>query len=78
VISLAVALGGMTPAEAVVAATAGGAAALHLPDRGVLRVGARCDVAILESRRWLDIAYHPGTPGVAMTIGGGEVIQVAA
>jgi imidazolonepropionase len=76
-ISLAVALGGMTPAEAVVAATAGGAAALRLSDRGILRVGARCDLAILESSRWLDIAYHPGSPGVAMTIRGGEVIQGA-
>jgi imidazolonepropionase len=76
-ISLAVALAGMTPAEAVVAATAGGAAALRLSDRGVLRVGARCDLAILESPSWLDVAYHPGSPGVAMTIRGGEVISGA-
>lgn len=73
-ISLAVALGGITPAEAVVAATAGGAAALRLSDRGVLRVGARCDLAILESPRWLDVAYHPGWSGVAITISAGEVI----
>lgn len=76
-ISLAVALSGLTPAEAVVSATAGGAAALRLSDRGVLRVGARCDLAILESSRWLDIAYHPGSPGVAMTIRDGEVVQGA-
>jgi len=75
VVSLAVALSGLTPAEAVMAATAGGAAALRLTDRGVLRVGARCDLAILESRHWLDIAYHLGSGGVATTVRRGQVIS---
>jgi imidazolonepropionase len=74
IVSLAVALGGLTPAEAVIAATAGGAAALRLGDRGVLQVGARCDLAILDSRHWLDIAYHLGSGGVATTVRLGEVI----
>jgi imidazolonepropionase len=74
IVSLAVALGGLTPAEAVIAATAGGAAALRLTDRGMLRVGARCDLAILDSRHWLDVAYHLGSGGVATTVRGGEVI----
>ena len=59
-ISLAVAQGGLTPAEALVAATTGGAAALGLEDRGMLRRGMRCDAVILNSQNWIDIAYHLG------------------
>ena len=59
-ISLAVALGGLTPAEALVAATFGGAAALGLKDRGILRPGMRCDAVILNSEHWVDTAYHLG------------------
>jgi imidazolonepropionase len=74
-VSLAVALSGLTPAEALTAATTGGAAALRLTDRGLLRVGARCDLAILESHRWLDVAYHLGSGGVATTVRLGQVIS---
>jgi imidazolonepropionase len=73
-ISLGVALAGLTPAEAVAAATSSGAAALQLDNVGVLRVGAHCDLAILESDRWLDIAYHLGAGGVRTTVRRGEVI----
>ncbi len=59
-ISLAVALGGLTPAQALVAATSGGAAALGLADRGILRAGLRCDAVILETPNWVDVAYHLG------------------
>jgi imidazolonepropionase len=59
-ISLAVALGGLTPAQALVAATVGGASALGLGDRGMLRVGMRCDAVILAGPNWIDIAYHLG------------------
>jgi imidazolonepropionase len=59
-ISLAVANGGLTPVEALVAATTGGAAALGLNDRGMLRRGMRCDAVILNSSNWIDIAYHLG------------------
>ncbi len=59
-ISLAVAMGGLTPAEALVAATGGGAAALGLADRGVLRAGLRCDAVILKTSNWVEIAYHLG------------------
>lgn len=67
-ISLAVALAGLTPAQAVVAATAGGAAALGLDDRGILRAGMRCDAVILASPHWVDIAYHLGGDVVANVI----------
>jgi imidazolonepropionase len=59
-ISLAVALGGLSPAQALVAATAGGAAALGLTDRGILRAGLRCDAVILETTNWVDVGYHLG------------------
>lgn len=74
-ISLAVALAGLTPAEAVVAATSGGAAALGLGDRGILRAGARCDFAVLDSRRWLDVAYHLGGRVVTLAVQGGGVVS---
>ena len=64
-ISLAVALGGLTPAQALVAATAGGAAALGLADRGMLRPGLRCDAVILDTANWIDVAYHLGGDIVA-------------
>lgn len=73
-VSLAVALGGLTPAEALVAATAGGAAALALTDRGILREGLRCDLCILDSPHWLDVAYHLGANPVATVIRGGRVV----
>lgn len=73
-ISLAVALAGLTPAEAIVAATSGGARAMMLADRGVVRVGARCDLAVLASPQWLDVAYHLGGDVVGMTIVRGEVV----
>jgi imidazolonepropionase len=67
-ISLAVALGGLTPAEALVSATAGGAAALGLADRGSLRAGLRCDAVLLDTANWIDVAYHLGGDIVANVI----------
>ena len=72
-VSLAVALAGLTPAEALAAATIGGAAALGLSDRGSLRPGLRCDAVILDSPRWLDLAYHLGGEVVRTVIRDGRV-----
>ena len=58
--SLAVANAGLTPAEALAAATVGAAQALRLQDRGRLVAGMRCDAVILDSPHWLDVAYHLG------------------
>ena len=52
----------MTPAEAVHAATAGGAAALRRDDVGVLRPGTRADLAVLDAPSYLHLAYRPGVP----------------
>jgi imidazolonepropionase len=70
-VSLAVAVGGLTPQQALTAATHGGAAALALSDRGVIREGMRCDLCILESPHWIDVAYHLGANPVATVIRGG-------
>jgi imidazolonepropionase len=52
----------MTPAEALWAATAGGAAALRRPDIGSLAVGARADLAVLDAPSYRHLAYRPGVP----------------
>jgi imidazolonepropionase len=62
VIALAVREMGMTPAQAVFAATAGGATALRRDDIGVLRIGARADLAVLDAPSYVHLAYRPGVP----------------
>ena len=62
VIALAVREMGMTPDEAVHAATAGSAAALRRTDIGVVRVGARADLTVLEAPSHLHLPYRPGVP----------------
>jgi imidazolonepropionase len=61
-VALAVRELGMTPAEALWAATAGGAAALHRTDVGHLRPGARADLAVLDAPSYRHLAYRPGVP----------------
>jgi imidazolonepropionase len=55
----------MTPAEAVHAATAGGAKALRRTDIGHLDVGARADVHVLNAPSHIHLAYRPGVPQTA-------------
>nr|WP_218861042.1 imidazolonepropionase [Petropleomorpha daqingensis] len=61
-IALAVREMGMTPAEAVWAATAGGAAALRRTDVGRLALGSRADLAVLDAPSYRHLAYRPGVP----------------
>ncbi|WP_329519811.1 imidazolonepropionase [Spirillospora sp. NBC_01491] len=56
---------GMTPAEAVWGATAGGARALRRGDVGRLGPGARADVLVLDAPSHIHLAYRPGVPQVA-------------
>ena len=63
---------GMTPAEALWSATAGGARALLRDDVGVLRVGARADLAVLEAPSFVHLAYRPGVPLVTAVWRGGH------
>lgn len=51
-----------TPAEALWAATAGGAAALRRTDVGGLAVGQRGDAVILDAPSYVHLAYRPGVP----------------
>jgi imidazolonepropionase len=66
-VALAVREMGMTPAEAVYAATAGGAAALGRSDVGVLTPGKRADLAVLDAPTHVHLAYRPGVPLVSAT-----------
>jgi len=52
----------MTPAEALWAATAGGAAALRRSDVGRLAPGARADLAVVDAPSYRHLAYRPGVP----------------
>jgi imidazolonepropionase len=52
----------MTPAEALWAATAGGAAALRRSDVGHLAPGARADLAVVDAPSHRHLAYRPGVP----------------
>lgn len=61
-VALAVREMGMTPAEAVWAATAGGARALRRGDVGHLGVGARADLVVLDAPTRVHLAYRPGVP----------------
>ena len=70
-IALAVREMRMTPAEALWAATAGGAASLRRDDVGVLRVGALADLAALDAPSYLHLAYRPGVPLVSQVFAGG-------
>ena len=62
---------GMTPDEAVWAATLGGARALRRPDVGHLGVGARADVLLLDAPSHVHLSYRPGVPLVARVWRGG-------
>jgi imidazolonepropionase len=61
-IALAVREMRMTPAEAVRAATAGGAAALRRTDVGHLGIGARAHLTVLDAPSYRHLAYRPGVP----------------
>ncbi|MEU6843741.1 imidazolonepropionase [Streptomyces sp. NPDC046716] len=64
-IALAVRDMGMTPDEALWAATAGGAKALRRTDVGHLAPGARADLAFLDAPSHVHLAYRPGVPLVS-------------
>ncbi|GAA0729359.1 imidazolonepropionase [Dactylosporangium roseum] len=73
-IALAVREMAMTPAEAVLAATRGGAAALRRGDIGRLTVGARGDLLMLDAPSHLHLAYRPGVPLTTTVVLNGELV----
>jgi imidazolonepropionase len=68
---------GMTPAEALWASTAGGAAALRRTDVGAIRPGGPADLVLLDAPSHVHLAYRPGVPLVARAWKDGEVVAGA-
>ncbi|WP_395690521.1 imidazolonepropionase [Nocardioides sp.] len=66
-VALAVREMGMTPAEAVHAATYRGAEALDRDDVGALVPGRRADLVVLDAPSHVHLAYRPGVPLVRQT-----------
>ena len=71
-LALSVRLNGLTPAEALTAATVNAATALDLEDRGAIVVGARADLLMLEDPDWRCVAYGIGASPVARVFIAGE------
>ena len=64
-VALAVREMGLSPAQAVWAATAGGAASLRRDDIGVIAPGRRADLIALDAPSHVHLAYRPGVPLVS-------------
>jgi imidazolonepropionase len=56
-----------TPSQALVAATAGGAAALRRTDVGGLRIGQRANLVVLNAPSFVHLMYRPGVDLVHST-----------
>lgn len=65
---------GLSPEQAVWAATRGGAAALELTDRGRLVPGAVADLVVLDAPDYLHLAYRPASDLVAVVVKRGEMV----
>jgi imidazolonepropionase len=66
---------GLTPAEALWAATAGGAKALRREDVGRLAVGKKADFAVVGAPSYIHLAYRPGVPLVTAAWRSGELLS---
>jgi imidazolonepropionase len=74
VLALAVREMDLTPAEALLAATLGSARSLRRNDIGVIRVGNRADLTVLDAPSYLHLFYRPGVPiARALNTAGGQV-----
>jgi imidazolonepropionase len=74
-IAMACSLYGMTPLEALTAATANPAWVLGLDDRvGTLEPGKRADLLLLDGPSFAHVPYRPGHNPVVTTVIGGEPI----
>jgi imidazolonepropionase len=62
VLALAVREMGLTPAEALFAATVGSAKSLRRHDIGVIRVGGPADLTVLDAPSYLHLFYRAGVP----------------
>jgi imidazolonepropionase len=73
-IALAVREMRMSPAEALHAATAMGAAALDRDDIGTIAPGKSADLVLLDAPSYVHLAYRPGVPLVAGVWQGGRPV----
>jgi imidazolonepropionase len=78
VLNLACVLFGLTPAEALAGATRNAARALGLDDRGVLRAGARCDLALWDISSPAELSYWLGASPCAGVVVAGVPRAAAA
>ncbi|HEX6400559.1 MAG TPA: amidohydrolase family protein, partial [Actinomycetota bacterium] len=75
-IAFACSLYGMTPLEALTAATANAAWVLGIDDRlGTLEVGKRADLLVLEGPTFAHVPYRPGHDPVVATVIDGEIVK---
>ena len=72
VMNMACVLFGLTPEESVAGATRNAARALGLADRGELRVGARCDLALWDVASPTELCYWLGGSPCAGVVVAGE------
>ncbi|MFO0836680.1 MAG: imidazolonepropionase [Phycisphaerales bacterium] len=76
---LAMAMGvrgcGMTPAEAIVAATLNAACVLGLGDRGQIAIGQRADLVLLEDTDERAIVYELGGSQISHVFVGGKLVR---
>jgi imidazolonepropionase len=74
-LAIACTLYGLTPLEALTAATANPAWVLGLDDRlGTLEPGKRADLVLLEEPTFAQVPYRPGHGPVVATVIGGDVV----
>jgi len=62
----------LSPEEALLAATGGGARALGRDDIGRLAPGMRADAVVLDCPSYTHLVYRPGVPLVAATVVAGQ------
>ncbi len=74
-IALAVRFCGLSPAEAIVAATVNAAAVLGFSDRGTIESGQRADLVLLRHKDERQLAYELGGNPVDQVICGGVLIK---
>lgn len=74
-IALAARFCGLTPAEAIVAATVNAAAVLGLQDRGTITAGQRADLVLLCHKDERLLAYEYGDNPVDLVVVNGQVVR---
>ncbi|MBX3383809.1 MAG: imidazolonepropionase [Phycisphaeraceae bacterium] len=74
-VAVAVRCCGLTPAQAIIAATLHGAEVLGMSDRGMIVAGQRADVVLLSQTDERALAFELGSDPVDVVIAGGAVMK---